>query len=83
MTSQPDYYAALRVKPDASQQEISRAYRALMRTHHPDRHPGPEGQQPVRPGRQHHQDHAGALGKRAVSMNPKTTAITARRRTNQ
>lgn len=36
MTSQPDYYAALRVKSAASQQEISRAYRALMRTHHPD-----------------------------------------------
>lgn len=36
MTSQPDYYAVLGVKPAASQQEISRAYRALMRTHHPD-----------------------------------------------
>jgi DnaJ-class molecular chaperone len=36
MTSHPDYYDVLRVKPVASQQEISRAYRALMRTHHPD-----------------------------------------------
>lgn len=36
MTSQPDHYAVLGVKPAASQQEISRAYRALMRTHHPD-----------------------------------------------
>jgi DnaJ-class molecular chaperone len=36
MTSQPDYYNVLRVTPAASQQEISRAYRALMRTHHPD-----------------------------------------------
>jgi DnaJ-class molecular chaperone len=36
MTSQPDYYAVLGVKSAASQQEISRAYRALMRTHHPD-----------------------------------------------
>ncbi|WP_332760283.1 J domain-containing protein [Pseudarthrobacter sp.] len=36
MTSQPDYYDVLRVKPAASQQEISRAYRVLMRTHHPD-----------------------------------------------
>ncbi|MET4592131.1 J domain-containing protein [Arthrobacter sp. 754] len=36
MTSQPDYYAALRLDPAATQQEISRAYRALMRTHHPD-----------------------------------------------
>ncbi len=36
MTSQPDYYGVLRVRPTASQQEIARAYRALMRTHHPD-----------------------------------------------
>ena len=36
MTSQPDYYDVLQVKPAASQREISRAYRALMRTHHPD-----------------------------------------------
>jgi DnaJ-class molecular chaperone len=40
MTSQPDYYAALRLNPAATQQEISRAYRALMRTHHPDVHTG-------------------------------------------
>lgn len=43
MTSQPDYYAALGVKPDASQQEIFRAYRALMRTHHPDIDGSPAG----------------------------------------
>ncbi|WP_457963562.1 J domain-containing protein [Arthrobacter sp. D1-29] len=36
MESLPDYYAALHVGPAASQREISRAYRALMRTHHPD-----------------------------------------------
>lgn len=30
------YYAALRVAPDAAQQEISRAFRALMRQRHPD-----------------------------------------------
>jgi DnaJ-class molecular chaperone len=36
MTSEPDFYEVLRVKPTASQQEIARAYRALMRTHHPD-----------------------------------------------
>jgi DnaJ-class molecular chaperone len=36
MTSEPNYYDVLRVKPAASQEEISRAYRALMRTHHPD-----------------------------------------------
>ncbi|MBT2532273.1 J domain-containing protein [Arthrobacter sp. ISL-48] len=36
MDSFPDYYTALGVAPAATQQEISRAYRALMRTHHPD-----------------------------------------------
>lgn len=32
----PDYYGTLRVPRDATQQQISRAYRALMRSHHPD-----------------------------------------------
>jgi hypothetical protein len=32
----PDHYAALRVNSSASQQEIARAYRALMRKLHPD-----------------------------------------------
>jgi DnaJ-class molecular chaperone len=41
MTSEPNHYDVLRVKPAASQQEISRAYRALMRTHHPDLDGGP------------------------------------------
>ncbi|UZX05600.1 J domain-containing protein [Arthrobacter sp. CDRTa11] len=36
MESLPDYYAVLHVGPAATQREISRAYRALMRTHHPD-----------------------------------------------
>ena len=35
-TDQPDHYAALRVDASASQQEIARAYRALMRSLHPD-----------------------------------------------
>ncbi|BAS10881.1 chaperone protein DnaJ [Arthrobacter sp. Hiyo4] len=43
MTTQPDYYDVLRVRPSASQQEISRAYRALMRTHHPDLDGGATG----------------------------------------
>ena len=34
--SLPDHYAALQVRPSASQQEIARAYRALMRNLHPD-----------------------------------------------
>jgi DnaJ-class molecular chaperone len=37
MTSpSPNYYAVLQVPRGASQQEIARAYRALMRRHHPD-----------------------------------------------
>jgi len=32
----PDYYAVLHVPRSATQQEIARAYRSLMRTHHPD-----------------------------------------------
>lgn len=32
----PDYYAVLNVARTATQQEISRAYRGLMRTLHPD-----------------------------------------------
>ncbi|MET1089192.1 MAG: J domain-containing protein [Arthrobacter sp.] len=36
MTNIPDYYATLHVPRDATQQQISRAYRALMRSHHPD-----------------------------------------------
>ncbi|GAA2139665.1 hypothetical protein GCM10009825_26850 [Arthrobacter humicola] len=30
------YYALLHVSPDASREEIGRAFRALMRLHHPD-----------------------------------------------
>lgn len=36
MSKTPDHYATLRVPRDATQQQISRAYRALMRSHHPD-----------------------------------------------
>lgn len=40
----PDHYAALQVEASASQQEIARAYRALMRNLHPDiEHPDIEG----------------------------------------
>lgn len=41
MPGNPDprgYYALLHVSPEASRQEIGRAFRALMRRHHPDRH---------------------------------------------
>jgi len=36
MTDLPDYYSILGIGRDAGRQEISRAYRALMRSHHPD-----------------------------------------------
>jgi curved DNA-binding protein CbpA len=36
MDTFPDHYAVLGVAPAATLQEIARAYRALMRTHHPD-----------------------------------------------
>ncbi|HZC54073.1 MAG TPA: J domain-containing protein [Mycobacterium sp.] len=35
-TEQPDLYAMLAVAPSATQAEISHAYRALLRQHHPD-----------------------------------------------
>ena len=38
----PDYYGILNVAPTATKQEISRAYRALMRLHHPDLEGGTE-----------------------------------------
>ena len=36
MTKRPDLYAILEVPPSATQAEISHAYRALLRRHHPD-----------------------------------------------
>jgi len=37
MTSKrPDFYAIMEVSPEATQAEIGRAYRALLRRHHPD-----------------------------------------------
>ena len=36
MTDNPDYYSILGVARDATRQDISHAYRALMRSHHPD-----------------------------------------------
>ncbi|MBX7442271.1 MULTISPECIES: J domain-containing protein [unclassified Arthrobacter] len=36
MSDKGDYYSILGVGADATQQEIARAYRALMRSHHPD-----------------------------------------------
>jgi curved DNA-binding protein CbpA len=37
-----DLYAVLDVASDASQAQISRAYRRLVRANHPDIHPGPD-----------------------------------------
>lgn len=36
MTGRPDLYAVLGVAPDATQEQIRRAYRSLVRRHHPD-----------------------------------------------
>ncbi|MFJ4208565.1 J domain-containing protein [Paenarthrobacter sp. NPDC089675] len=36
MATQPDYYATLGVAPTATARDIARAYRALLRRHHPD-----------------------------------------------
>ncbi|WP_258142071.1 J domain-containing protein [Arthrobacter sp. MYb23] len=38
VSTQPDHYATLHVSPDATAREITRAYRTLLRTHHPDTH---------------------------------------------
>ncbi|MEV7647285.1 DnaJ domain-containing protein [Arthrobacter sp. NPDC089319] len=37
--NQTDLYAVLQVAPDASSEDIRRAYRALLRSHHPDLNP--------------------------------------------
>ena len=44
--STPDPYALLGVPPTASAQEIARAYRRLLRNHHPDTGTGPHGAGP-------------------------------------
>lgn len=40
------YYAALHVAPDATQADIRRAFRALIRLHHPDAGRSDGGQRP-------------------------------------
>lgn len=47
-TERPDLYAILGIAPGATQAEISHAYRALLRRHHPDtRDPADETQNAV------------------------------------
>ena len=41
MTGSPDFYAVLHVGPEATGAEVTRAYRSLMRRHHPDTRPAP------------------------------------------
>jgi curved DNA-binding protein CbpA len=48
MTKRPDLYAVLGVPPNSTQAEISHAYRALLRRHHPDtRDPNDDSQRAV------------------------------------
>lgn len=56
MSQSPDYYATLHIQPGATRQQISRAYRALMRNHHPDMEGGRAAsgvQEAVQEGVQH------------------------------
>jgi len=41
MVGSPDFYAVLGLEPDATGAEIRRAYRSLLRNHHPDTRPVP------------------------------------------
>jgi len=41
-TERPDFYAILGMEPSATQVEISRAYRALLRRYHPDTRSSPD-----------------------------------------
>jgi len=43
-TKRPDIYTILGVPPDASPAQISHAYRALLRRHHPDTRTTPDDQ---------------------------------------
>jgi DnaJ-class molecular chaperone len=43
MAGLPDYYAILNVPPEAGRLDVARAYRGLMRSHHPDTGPMAHG----------------------------------------
>lgn len=44
MRSSPDLYAVLHLDPQATPAEVRRAYRSLLRHHHPDTRPAPATQ---------------------------------------
>ncbi|WP_110503219.1 J domain-containing protein [Arthrobacter livingstonensis] len=44
MRSSPDLYAVLHLAPQATPAEVRRAYRSLLRRHHPDARPAPATQ---------------------------------------
>ena len=44
MSRSPDLYAVLHLTPEATPADIGRAYRSLLRRHHPDLRPAPATQ---------------------------------------
>lgn len=48
MSGQPDYYAVLGLKPEATTEEIKKRYRELARRYHPDVNPSPEAAQRIK-----------------------------------
>ncbi|MCS6775687.1 MAG: DnaJ domain-containing protein [Chloroherpetonaceae bacterium] len=48
MSGQPDYYAVLGLKPEATAEEIKKRYRELARRYHPDVNPSPEAAQKIK-----------------------------------
>ncbi|MEV7605155.1 J domain-containing protein [Paenarthrobacter sp. NPDC089322] len=54
MNNQPDYYAILNVAPTATTREIARAYRRLLRIHHPDTRLPTDGEDSIKAAQKLH-----------------------------
>ncbi|MEW1954690.1 J domain-containing protein [Terrabacter sp. NPDC080008] len=75
MTGRPDLYAVLGVAPDATQEQIRRAYRSLVRRHHPDtRGEGGEGGGAAEGAAEGDRALQRAIGAYAVLGDPQTRA---------